>query len=684
MPQKISPFLEGKYGWNFGEGGWNSGMDENLTKFSFLFDKNIDAIVSNLPSNAVNGQAYFLTSDNRMYFRVEDSWYSSPTPKWFEFQIKNTGVVYRFDGTALSVVESTATLSEQLGQIEVVLSGLGSAAFEDSDHFATQANLDVFSAQANNYTDVLRSDLASPEGVNLVGGAASEEVLISSEGAFSVGYRRSVLATSIASVGEWLSAQAVNVWEYANLVTSKPSPNDPTTWDWTPAIQGAMDDLPDGGVLQYPAGGTFRHGKVMIPKTVHLVGYGCTLIPMGTEGGYEFAQEVIHDSPSFRGFRVIGDGETVLVGGFFRNFSGATIKGALFKDMYFSDLSFGIYINQLSSGYHQGAKIINCTFENMIDPSDGTISGRGLGVAFSGGNDAGRPPLLGLVHGCTFIRCGRHAAYIDSGSSVIFSNNHFIEHRFGKPLQSYPLAALNIGRARHVTAIGNEFIGSIDASLAVAGGAPMGDCRGVTVANNNFHNCYGTMNLRIGSDNPDDNGQVYGVNVTGNTFYHASDNAGAALYIDSAMGLHLRDNLFDASSLTVDNFGLIRVGAFGTTRPSGNYFIEGNTILMPTTGTARAISFNNNVLTGTARVDIGNNKIVAQAKWVLSVTVTNPNLNLTAYFANAVKSSASGAWNDNPLQIGNYRLWVTSTGKLMIKNGAPTSETDGTIVGTQL
>jgi len=40
---------------------------------------------------------------------------------------------------------------------------------------------------------------------------------------------------------------------------------------------------------------------------------------------------------------------------------------------------------------------------------------------------------------------------------------------------------------------------------------------------------------------------------------------------------------------------------------------------------------------------------------------------------------ASGA----PIIIGGYNLWVDSSGRLRIKNGAPTSDTDGTVVGTQ-
>jgi hypothetical protein len=45
--------------------------------------------------------------------------------------------------------------------------------------------------------------------------------------------------------------------------------------------------------------------------------------------------------------------------------------------------------------------------------------------------------------------------------------------------------------------------------------------------------------------------------------------------------------------------------------------------------------------------------------------------------------SQQSSWNFQPLSLGSYSLWVTSSGKLMIKNGIPTSETDGTIVGTQ-
>jgi hypothetical protein len=49
-----------------------------------------------------------------------------------------------------------------------------------------------------------------------------------------------------------------------------------------------------------------------------------------------------------------------------------------------------------------------------------------------------------------------------------------------------------------------------------------------------------------------------------------------------------------------------------------------------------------------------------------------------------VVTGASGATGyQNPLYLGSYSLWVDSTGDLRINNGAPSSDTDGTVVGTQ-
>lgn len=47
-----------------------------------------------------------------------------------------------------------------------------------------------------------------------------------------------------------------------------------------------------------------------------------------------------------------------------------------------------------------------------------------------------------------------------------------------------------------------------------------------------------------------------------------------------------------------------------------------------------------------------------------------------------VSLRAQGVWTD-PIRVGAAYLWADSTGALRIKTAAPTSDTDGTIVGTQ-
>lgn len=50
----------------------------------------------------------------------------------------------------------------------------------------------------------------------------------------------------------------------------------------------------------------------------------------------------------------------------------------------------------------------------------------------------------------------------------------------------------------------------------------------------------------------------------------------------------------------------------------------------------------------------------------------------------AVKTDFNSEWNGaSVFQLGTYRLWVDATGDLRIKNGAPTTDLDGTVVGTQ-
>lgn len=59
------------------------------------------------------------------------------------------------------------------------------------------------------------------------------------KGAGMVGWQRSKLSDAITTAGQMLSANSVNIWEFAGLVTIRPAPSDPSTWDWLPAFNAA-------------------------------------------------------------------------------------------------------------------------------------------------------------------------------------------------------------------------------------------------------------------------------------------------------------------------------------------------------------------------------------------------------------------------------------------------------------
>lgn len=143
MVQKVSPFLQSAWGWDFGEANWNDGMDLNILKFSFLHEANVDGIVSELPSSPVNGSAYFLTGDNRFYFRVDGFWRSVSCPKWFVFQDKLTGDKYQYSGTEITPVPSEEYLVSKFGEIDGILDSLGSAAYEPVESFASPSYVDI-------------------------------------------------------------------------------------------------------------------------------------------------------------------------------------------------------------------------------------------------------------------------------------------------------------------------------------------------------------------------------------------------------------------------------------------------------------------------------------------------------------------------------------------------------------
>jgi len=392
------------------------------------------------------------------------------------------------------------------------------------------------------------------------------------------------------------------------------------------AIQAAIDENPDGCVF-FPVGTYLIDAQVDMDTGVSLSGYGATLSITTASSSFVYGATAVCGPHVVEGFTIQGDGTTTLNRAVFHSVSGSQISGATYQDLYFDSVSFGIYVNQESAGNNTAAKIVGCRFVNIFDTSDGTISGRGLGVAFSGGLIAGRPPLRGLVDGCTFTNTGRHAVYVSSGNTVTVSNNSFYEHRAGGTLKSYPLPALNISRCQNIVATGNTFIGNTDACVAADNGSPSGTCSSINVLGNTFID-NSTYIFVVGTDDPDTNGLVTNVSFNSNVIKHKNDSAYPPVYVEHCNVLTICGNQFSATDLTVSLGAMISLYGFGSTVPSNNYFIRDNTIIMPTSGiaTSRGVSVNTNICSGTMACIISNNDIVAIEPIYLASGQTNQNL----------------------------------------------------------
>lgn len=392
MSQQLSPWLEGAYGWNFGEGGWNSGMDQNLLKFSFMFDRNVDSITAALPP-AVNGQSHYNTTDNRLYFAVGSTYYSTVVPKWFTVIDRSTGATWQYNGSVLVEVENSISLSDRLDSVEVTISSLGSAAFQDTSAFATTPELDIVEAQAQAYTDTLRSDLADD----------SDPI----KGAALIGYLSGTVADALSGVG------------LSRTVESFGAVGDGLTND-TPALQLAF------AWLQANAGSTLSFA----PGATYLQGAGTTEVIYEANPYYPAR----FDITGVDSFKIVGNNATITADpsladnqfnrGFFfddcRNFKieNLTYDGRLdARTPFGGDLFNGG--NELTGNRKSGFSFSNCQdfrLENVV--SKRTMMDGYSYFKYSGSNVTG-------CHNSTLYNCDGLANY-RQGLSIVSGNNNVI------------------------------------------------------------------------------------------------------------------------------------------------------------------------------------------------------------------------------------------------------------------
>lgn len=406
MTQLTSPFIDSKFGWNYGENGWNTGMDENLLKFSFLFDRNVTAIVNSLPT-PVNGQAYFLTTDNRLYFAINTTYYSSPVPKWFIFNIKSTGASYQFNGTTLNSIQNNSDLTGRLDAVELTLSTLGTAAYLPASTFATPSQVDVASSQAQTYTDsavalrVLKTDLSSTSnlalGVSLVGGAVrrvdnyaslrsytgpSSTLIVSGRSSISDGLGGvfNVIAgdtTSLDDDGVLLVSSDGRRWKrnftgmvYASWFGVPAGLNftvSPLVVDYAPQVQKAVNTGCNlyGGVI-FPEGHIRIDSSITFPnKAFDLVGNSGTRTEFyGTVDGTKMFDFSSCNGPAKTikniGFSKTGAGYANIIGIYTNNTNGLYIDNCWARGLQYGLRYHGSFINIHNSAFEYNYYGIYC------------------------------------------------------------------------------------------------------------------------------------------------------------------------------------------------------------------------------------------------------------------------------------------------------------------------------------
>jgi hypothetical protein len=115
----------------------------------------------------------------------------------------------------------------------------------------------------------------------------------------------------------------------------------------------------------------------------------------------------------------------------------------------------------------------------------------------------------------------------------------------------------------------------------------------------------------------------------------------------------------------------------GGTANSRTLTLTGDTIsLAPGYGAVRLLSVVGDSTATLTLLDQLNNRAV-------KVVNSAGTLRLSSYGSGSAVRVGDGAWNGQPFMLGPFCLWVDASGRLRIKNGTPTSDLDGTAVGSQ-
>src|SRR5690554_6052009 len=113
-----SPYFGINYGWPYGSDGWNTGMDENLIRLSFLARNAVNEFVDTLPESPVPGYSCILNSDGMAYVWLEDGYTFTPLEDGYKFLTLVDGKYWRKEGPSYIEIPSPISLDDRATSLE--------------------------------------------------------------------------------------------------------------------------------------------------------------------------------------------------------------------------------------------------------------------------------------------------------------------------------------------------------------------------------------------------------------------------------------------------------------------------------------------------------------------------------------------------------------------------------------
>lgn len=257
-----------------------------ITSFSFVPGVNAVSVF-------LNGSKLVITDD---YLELDDNTIRLNTGATVSdtVEVISTGLAagvadqVEQNAIAAGISEVNAAASEEAAAASAAAASASANAAAGTYYVATKAAGDTLAASLLNGATVIVTADESQGGVRVrytVASAALTAGVVDT--AVMAQWERTVLSKSIATVQDAIDTTGLSIWEFAYLATGYTLGGDPSTWDWSPALQAAINSLPlntantgimtpngfaNGGAIRASKGRYKLGSKVTMQRGVHIAG----------------------------------------------------------------------------------------------------------------------------------------------------------------------------------------------------------------------------------------------------------------------------------------------------------------------------------------------------------------------------------------------------------------------------